>query len=768
MKFLSHHRTLTLRLTLAMTVVMALTTMESSAQWVRATLPAPYNLGYYLDVFFLPDDPSYGWACSIDGYVVRTTDGGSTWRGSQTSRPFLESVQFLTPLVGYTSGPAGIYRSTDGGATWRDVTPFDPNGEKGWGCYFLNQNEGVYLVGGCTTGIQSFYRTVNGGQSWTVFRTLEPNSGLSDAIINRDGTGFAVSSGVLWYTDDFGRTWDFYSRTGSNVWTEELAIYNRSFLLPTSGVDCDGQTNGVGSLRFSVDGGRSFREFQTGANMFGTFLINETTGWGVGDDRTVYYTEDAGRTWVLRNCGIQGDLDDIWFINDTLGWIAGNGLYKSDFNAVRRRVTLDPPDDVLSICEGDSLLVTAASGFDSYTWADGTVGQARFLTDSGTFIVRAFDKATCLQSTDTVRVRFKNLVEPQIQASKTEVCEGDSVILTAVGDVIWRRWSSGDSTRSIVVKSSGRYNVRTLDSNGCEKESAAIDILVRKNPDPEIQADRSLTICLDEVVTLSAPPGFTSYRWSNGSTSRSITVDQAGVYTVTVVDQFGCVGTSAPRTVIVLNTRNKVEVTLSSADGYFDIPSHAVGDLSCRDVVIRNKSTNEDLVIRRPVLVGNVTFSIPAAQLPVVIGPLQSAVLTVCCAATDTGTVTDTIVIPDTCSPTGIPVRSYGQPIMLSGTTRCDVPASTIITKAGTAHQLTAPFPNPSSEVIGLQITPPVPTTAHLVDALGAIRAVADVDVDGKGTDVWIKVADVPAGPYILVLFVEGAQVRSMPVTVLR
>lgn len=198
-------------------IISVLVTLPTSAQWVKASLPLPYSTGYYLDVFFLKSDPRYGWACSIEGYVVRTTDGGITWRGSQTSRKFLEYIQFLTPLIGYTSGPAGLYKSTDGGATWRDITPPDPNGEQGWGSYFLNQNEGVYLVGGCATSVQAFYRTTDGGVTFTASYQTEPRSGLSDALLYDDGSGYALSSGVLWNTSDYGRSWRKYAKTPRKV-----------------------------------------------------------------------------------------------------------------------------------------------------------------------------------------------------------------------------------------------------------------------------------------------------------------------------------------------------------------------------------------------------------------------------------------------------------------------------------------------------------------------------------------------------------------------
>ena len=577
-----------------------------------------------------------------------------------------------------------------------------------------------------------------------------------------------VSSGVLWRTTDFGRTWSFYSRTGSNIWTEELAISGRSFLLPTSGTDCDGQTNGIGSLRFSTDNGQTFNEFQTGANMFGTFLLDDRTGWGVGDDRAVYYTDNAGESWTLRNCGIEGNLDDIWFISDTLGWIAGDGLYKSNFNALRRRVDLDPPEAVIELCEGDSVLISATAGFTRYSWSDGTEAQARFLTDEGTYILNAFDEITCLESKDTVQIVFKNSGEPEVQAARREFCEGDSVEIELVGNFISQRWSTGETGRSIVVKQSGSYSVTTLDSNGCEKVSAILDIIVNPNPEPVIQSNRSTTICLDEEVTLSAPAGYESYSWSNGSREQSITVMEAGEYSVTVIDENGCIGTSDVVTVIVLNTRNKVDVEINSSDGVVVVPDHPVGELSCRTITIRNTSTNENLVVDDPALVGNVYCSIPISQLPIIIPPLESRQLSLCCAAIDTGIVRDTLIIPDTCSPTIIPIRSRGTAIFFSGTTRCEVPADVIVTSAGTSHHLSAPYPNPSSQAFELIVSPEVPVKATLVDALGAQRGRLDILGDGNQTVISVDTREVPPGPYMLMVELEGALVRSFPVTVIR
>lgn len=118
---------------------------------------------------FLPANPQYGWACGFGGYVLRTTDGGATWEGTTIpNADQLESIIFVNERVGYCSGTnngnpnrGGIYKSTDGGRSWREITPvITINGvlqrAPVWGCYFLDENTGMVVGGGCEGWAQLF------------------------------------------------------------------------------------------------------------------------------------------------------------------------------------------------------------------------------------------------------------------------------------------------------------------------------------------------------------------------------------------------------------------------------------------------------------------------------------------------------------------------------------------------------------------------------------------------------------------------------------
>ncbi len=53
------------------------------------------------------------------------------------------------------------------------------------------------------------------------------------------------------------------------------------------------------------------------------------------------------------------------------------------------------------------------------------------------------------------------------------------------------------------------------------------------------------SVCPGLTETVEAPPGFLSYEWSTGATSRDLQVSAPGTYTVTVVNEDFCVGTGS-------------------------------------------------------------------------------------------------------------------------------------------------------------------------------------------------------------------------------
>jgi large repetitive protein len=134
-------------------------------------------------------------------------------------------------------------------------------------------------------------------------------------------------------------------------------------------------------------------------------------------------------------------------------------------------------------------------------------------------------------------------------AGPTTFCAGGSVVLTssaATGNL----WSTGATTQSITVGTSGTYTV-TVTTAGCSSApSAGTTVTVNPTPPtPTITPGGPTTFCAGGSVTLTSSSA-TGNLWSTGATTQSITVSIGGTYTVTVTSS-GCSATSAGTTVTV-------------------------------------------------------------------------------------------------------------------------------------------------------------------------------------------------------------------------
>ena len=322
--------------------------------WEKVNLPQSTQYTLWLDVFFL--DENYGWACGrYNNNIARTTDGGVTWSISNLSGQFLERIHFADRNNGICSGPSGLFKTTDGGATWQGVSYINSKMHQIsiWGCYMLSPDTMFVVGGGCLGanpvtmpyGDRVIWRSIDGGNTWenTVLddkpapHSSNTNyySGLTHIIVYKNGTGYAVSSGLIWRTTDFGDNWNSFSRTADFlVWQESIAHIpgTNTFLVPYSGNDCPGGGNQGGMLftnTAQVNANWKRHDVNTGP-MYGAWLLSETEGWAAGLNRGVYHTRDAGNSWQLKNCGIDArdNLDDIFFLSPTKGWVVGDNIYR--------------------------------------------------------------------------------------------------------------------------------------------------------------------------------------------------------------------------------------------------------------------------------------------------------------------------------------------------------------------------------------------------------------------------------------------------------
>lgn len=207
------------------------------------------------------------------------------------------------------------------------------------------------------------------------------------------------------------------------------------------------------------------------------------------------------------------------------------------------------PDGPTTFCPGGSVTLTASPA-SSYLWSNGATTPSIPVSIGGNYFVTVTDINGCTDASDATTVIV--LTPPTATVTPpgpVALCEGDSITLTASTASAYE-WSNGAITQTTTVSTTGTYSVTVTGVNTCTAASPATSVIVNPLPEATVTASGDTTFCQGGSVTLTASSA-SSYAWSNGETTPSITVATGGNYTVTLTDANGCTDASPPTLVTV-------------------------------------------------------------------------------------------------------------------------------------------------------------------------------------------------------------------------
>ncbi|HEY7500311.1 MAG TPA: hypothetical protein VH740_17440 [Vicinamibacterales bacterium] len=262
------------------------------------------------------------WASGANGTIVRTANGGATWRrllipGSEKlDFRDIDAVDEKTAYV-LSIGPGDasrIYKTTDAGATWRQQ--FVNRDPKAFfdAMSFWDATRGI-AVSDSVDGAFVVLTTSDGGRTWTrvpasAFPPALPNegffaaSGTNVAVVRPNhvwiATGAASEARVL-HSSDGGRTWSAAKTplaSGPSAGIFSIAFADADHGLVVGG-DYKAEASAIDNAAITSDGGKSWTRIEglSGFRSVVRYLSRDgRSAIAIGPTGSDY-SSDGGRTW---------------------------------------------------------------------------------------------------------------------------------------------------------------------------------------------------------------------------------------------------------------------------------------------------------------------------------------------------------------------------------------------------------------------------------------------------------------------------------------
>ena len=201
---------------------------------------------------YIRDEQNQEYHDGTESTILHTNNGGEDWTRQNSGiygKP-LKKIYFQNVREGWCVGEEGVVIHTiDGGKNWKQIeTGIQDNLHS----LFFTENIG-WIVGDWATILKS------------------TDNGLTFNVV--DGSEFARKSlKDIFFTDNL------------NGW-----------IITYSNPD---ERNTLGYVYNTTDGGKTWNEqFSTKPALFSIKFIDRNNGWVVGDQRSIYYTSDSGKSW---------------------------------------------------------------------------------------------------------------------------------------------------------------------------------------------------------------------------------------------------------------------------------------------------------------------------------------------------------------------------------------------------------------------------------------------------------------------------------------
>lgn len=200
--------------------------------------------------------------------------------------------------------------------------------------------------------------------------------------------------------------------------------------------------------------------------------------------------------------------------------------------------TIKLPNDTF-YCEGNTFIMSlnVGNGYKNYQWSSGQNFQNIFVNTKGNYSVTVTATNDCIGK-DTFTLNEISI--PVNLGKDTGYCKGNSFNLTLDPGSSFQsyKWSDLSTAQTLNLQTKGFYSIAVVGEKGCKGH----DTILISELDPKINLGKDTSYCSNDgiLTTLDAGADYLQYEWQGGYSNRTLTIDTAGIYKVTVISAFAC------------------------------------------------------------------------------------------------------------------------------------------------------------------------------------------------------------------------------------
>jgi len=293
----------------------------------------------------------------------------------------------------------------------------DTNGLVGWWPFDGNAND---ISGNGNNGLVY-------GSTLTTDRNLNTNSAYSFngssyiSVANSALLSSLISEGTisLWTVSNFGGGSPI-CKSGSSLLGDfriQHSTSNVSFIINGKDYSINGIFPAGQWINIVMTYKNSTAKLYINGNLIGSLATPSNT-YTIDRINSLDFGRDPWGSMEYHN----GKIDDIGIWNKALD----SNKVKQLYNATPCNLSYQLPQDTITSCNQDSVLLNAGVGFTSYNWSNGDSTQMTYAKATGMYSVQVTDSNGC-SAEDSV---FASIINGNILQNDTTICKGDSVSLS--------------------------------------------------------------------------------------------------------------------------------------------------------------------------------------------------------------------------------------------------------------------------------------------------------------------------------------------------